>query len=220
MKNGAIVVCRRVGQAVLMTILLSLSVRADQTRDEDRYFYCDFWINFSGSHYRDYGADWAYRRSLGPSQEWWVTQKAGAISGVRTSADMASMQGPVALTSSVIVALMARTTPYSEKAWRSPVLAVLLLPSSQLEYRFASRWYVGINNNTEYVFVRGHGGEKGIYYTSALGLSYRWSDHGGEIDVCDLQLLIGRTHLWSFERSSRSMGWTIGVMLRAGYYVR
>ena len=100
------------------------------------------------------------------------------------------------------------------------IFYALSLPSTQLDYAVTDHFFVGLSNNTEYIFFRGHAGNKGIAYTPSLTFSIWGYTPGDEsCDAVALQVHFGRTFFWNFEGRNYTEGWTIGGTFSWGYHL-
>ena len=180
--------------------------------------YGDFSLraNFSSKHYIDYGLDLSIRRTPQNSR-WWVTKRFGLASSViQDSSQYFSFQGTIALTTLLMTEWICHRGPY--EASNSPIFTALTLPSSQFEYALSDYYFLGISNNTEYIFIRGGNGNRGIFYTPALTFSIWGYPNNETCDIWAIQLQLGHTFFWNFEGKSRVDGWTIGGSIFLGYH--
>lgn len=205
-----------VGMSLIILLLSLENVSAENDYVKVASTNIAFRYNTEGSRYKDYALDLSYHSRIGKSR-WFISQKFFTLSGINTKNATAlySMQGAVLLTSSTITSVFSGKRIWSWKNTISPLYTILSIPSSRIEYELFKNFNIGLSNNTEYMFFRGHSGEKGIFYTPALTI-YSWA-RGFEEDVVAVQLQFGRTYFWNFEGQSNWVGWTIGGEVIFGY---
>lgn len=208
------------GSVWIATILVILSssfenVKAEEIRDASSNII--FRFNTEGSRYKDYALDMSFRRRIGNSR-WFISHKFFTISGINTKNATAlySMQGAVLLSTSTLSSVFTGKSIWSRNNIISPLFTILSIPSSRIEHTLFKSFNIGLSNNTEYIFYRGHSGQRGIFYTPSLTFN-SWGK-GREVDVIAIQIQFGRTYFWNFEDQSSWIGWTIGGKLTFGYY--
>ena len=204
---------------VMLLVGLSPLSRADDTKPYSTQGYagCALRSNVVGRSYWDVGADFFYRRPIG-NGHWWVSQRVAGVSGVsRDGSALFSFQGALDYGSWLLARVVQGKRMTNFEACSSPVFIALNIPSTQIDLSLSDYCFIGLGNNTEYLFFRGHTGNKGIAYTPSLSFSVWGYPRIESFEACGVQLQIGHAFFWNFEGASEREGWIVGVTLLAGY---
>ncbi len=189
----------------------------ESNRDREKFISMDFHYNHSNPNYYDYPFSMNYKHPIKNSR-FWLTQNLLGVSFVnRKEYYNYSSKGLVSLSNCIIAGFVSNDRPLSKKSINSSLFTILSLPNSQIEYAITDLLYVGINNNTEYIFFRGKTGKRGIYYTPGLTFSLFSMAYNEGADTYELQILIGYTSFLNFEGNNESIGWTYGFKIGFGY---
>jgi len=172
----------------------------------------------SGNEYADFGMDMSSGQTLHRGR-WTIEQNVFTLSAVqRDDAITYSAQGPINLLV-YSMAWLARTDGRdASDVLVTPAFVLLTAPSSRYSFAVSRSFIVALNNNTEYVFIRGHLGTRGITYTPSLTVTFRRHTPGAEsFDFWGVSVHAGTTLFWNFEGADRVEGFTVGVELNFGY---
>ncbi len=93
----------------------------------------------------------------------------------------------------------------------SPLRYVLFAPVTTLRYQFKGSWLASFDSNTELLFVRSGGADRGILYTPSIGIGrHSPNDSFGR---GGWNLTVGPTFFWNFDNRSSFDGWTFSIRL-------
>lgn len=195
----------------LLSFLVTPDISMRAAEIAENYSMMTFRYNSAGSNYRDFGFDFIMRRKTSDGR-WRISHKVIPVSWVKqdTSFTVFSMQGPIF----VAIHIFANSvTPSDQSVFeysRSIWYKVITFPASQYDYAISRSSFIGLSNNSEYIFYRGHTGERGISYTPAITYSFWGYPNGESWDIASLRVRLGHTVFWNFDGPDRLEGFTIG----------
>ncbi len=201
-----------------MTSYSQIPSHQNPSEISNRYMTGVIRFNTTGKSYTDFGLDFRIRRRTENSR-WRISHNIGGISSVGRDGDDGafSMQGPINLGLYLLTTRVIYKGEDKYDIYRKPLILALTFPTSKYDFAMTKSMFIGLSNNTEFVFFRGNGGIRGISYTPYLSYSIWGYPNSESWDSVSLHLQLGHTLFWNFEGASRSDGWIAGVSLIMGF---